>query len=151
MRILGLDFGEKRIGAALSDETGFLASTLKVIENRGQEKVLGELKEIIFSFEVEEIVIGLPKMMDGSLGREAAKVHSFASYLRENLSCPINLWDERLSTVAAQNILIQGDLSRKKRKKVVDKLSAAIILQGYLENKDQLTAEYAEYAEKETI
>ena len=135
MRILGLDFGKKRIGAALSDETGLLALALKVIENRGEEKVLEELKEIVSSFEVEEIVIGLPKMMDGSLGQEAAKVHSFASCLRENFSCPINFWDERLSTVEAQNILIQGDLSRKKRKKVVDKLSAVIILQGYLDKK----------------
>ncbi|MBU0567873.1 Holliday junction resolvase RuvX [bacterium] len=135
MRILGIDFGGKRIGIAVSDETGFLASALKVIENRGEEKVLEELKEIISSFEVEEIVIGLPKMMDGSLGREAAKVHSFASSLRENLSCPINFWDERLSTVEAQNILIQGNLSRKKRKKVIDKLSAVIILQGYLDKK----------------
>jgi len=133
MRILGLDVGEKRTGVAISDESALIAQPLKVIERKSREKVIEEILKIADSYGADEVVIGVPYNMDGSVGKAAQGVLKFASLLKEKTGLKIIEWDERLSTVAIEKVLISADVSRKKRKGVVDKLAAAYILQGYLE------------------
>lgn len=135
MRILGLDIGDKTIGVAISDEMGWTAQALKTIRRNGSKKEISELKELIEEYEAKEILVGLPKNMDGSLGFQAKKVLAFVERLKSSLSLPILLWDERLSTVRAERTLLEADLSRKKRKGLRDKLAAQFILQGYLDRK----------------
>ena len=137
MKILGLDVGEKRIGIAISDELGWTAQGLKVLDRAGMEDDLGELKELVATAGVSEVVVGLPKNMDGSLGEGAQRVLSFVEKMEEFLSIPVILWDERWSTAEATRLLIKADLSRKRRRKVVDKLAAVLILQGYLDSLSQ--------------
>jgi len=131
MRILGLDIGDKRIGIAISDEMGWTAQGLKTISRDKDE--ISEIKEIIEGYEVKEVIIGLPKNMDGSIGPQGEKVIAFVERLKANISLPILLWDERLSTVSAEKTLLKADLSRRKRKALRDRLSAQFILQGYLD------------------
>lgn len=135
MRILGLDYGDKRIGVALSDELGWTAQGLTVIERRDEAEALARLKELVRQHDVGEIVIGLPKNMNGSIGPRGEKCIAFAEAVRESLQLPVHLQDERLTTVAAQRTLLEADLSRKKRKKVVDQMAASFILQQYLDSK----------------
>ncbi|MBW2039718.1 MAG: Holliday junction resolvase RuvX [Deltaproteobacteria bacterium] len=137
MKILGLDVGEKRIGIAISDELGWTAQGLKVLDRRGIEDDLREIKELIATAEVSEVVVGFPKNMDGSVGEVAQRVLSFVRKMEESLSVPIILWDERWTTAEVTRLLLKADLSRKKRRKVVDKLAAALILQGYLDSLTQ--------------
>ncbi len=139
MRVLGIDYGEKRIGLAISDPLGIIAQGLKVVsaENFFQNKGIEEFRELIKEFKISKIVVGFPLNMDGSTGKKGNEVQSFVEQLKKHISLPIVLWDERLTTVAAENILINSDLSRKRRKKVVDKVAAAIILQGYLDRQKQ--------------
>jgi len=137
MKILGLDIGEKRIGVAVSDELGYTAQGIQVLYRKGLADDLAALKELIEAAEVSEVVVGFPKNMDGSVGKGAQKVLSFAKEMEESLSVPIILWDERWTTSEATRVLLQADLSRKKRRKVVDKLAAVLILQGYLDSLDQ--------------
>lgn len=133
MRIMGLDVGDKTIGVAVSDALGWTAQGLEVIRRvENIDKDLARLGEIIKEYEVEEIVVGLPKNMNGTLGERAQKVLAFVDILKEELGLPIKLWDERLSTVEAEKMLIQADVSRAKRKKVIDKMAACVILQSYL-------------------
>jgi putative Holliday junction resolvase len=134
MKVLGLDIGEKRIGIAVSDELGYTAQGVKVLNRKGIDDDLEEIKEIIVTADVSEIVVGLPKNMDGSLGDGAQKVLSFVNKIEESLSVPVILWDERWTTSEATQVLLQADLSRKKRRKVVDKVAAVLILQGYLDS-----------------
>ncbi len=134
-RILGLDVGDKRIGVAVSDALGWTAQAVKVLNRGTIEEDLAELREIIEYYGVDELVIGLPKNMDGSLGDRAEQTTLYSEQLGAVLGLPITLWDERLSTVAATRTLLEADLSRRKRKQVVDKLAAVIILQGYLDLK----------------
>ena len=134
-RILGLDVGDKRIGVAVSDAFGWTAQAVKVINRDSLEKDVAELQKIIETYAVEEIVVGLPKNMDGSMGERAIRTTLYSEQLNEALQLPIVLWDERLSTVAATRTLLEADLSRRKRKQVIDKLAAVIILQGYLDLK----------------
>ncbi len=134
MKVLGLDIGEKRIGIAISDDLGYTAQGVKVLERRGVDDDLKELAELIAVSNVSEIVVGLPKNMDGSLGEGAQKVLSFVKKVEGLLSVPVILWDERWTTVEATRVLLQADLTRKKRRKVVDKIAAALILQGYLDS-----------------
>lgn len=134
-RILGLDVGDKRIGVAVSDALGLTAQAVKVLNRGTIEEDLSELREIIEYYGVDELVIGLPKNMDGSLGDRAEQTTLYSEQLGAVLGLPITLWDERLSTVAATRTLLEADLSRRKRKQVVDKLAAVIILQGYLDLK----------------
>lgn len=133
MRILGLDLGEKNIGMAVSDELGLTAQGLDNI-NRGKdiEEDLDRIKAIVQKYGVEKIVIGLPRNMDGSCGPQAQKALQFAELVADRLKLPVENWDERLSTVSAQRLLIEADVSRKKRRRVIDKMAAVIILQGYL-------------------
>ena len=137
MKILGLDVGEKRIGIAISDELGWTAQGLKVLNRTGMEDDLGDLKELVATAGVSEVVVGLPKNMDGSLGEGAQRVLRFVEKMEESLSIPVILWDERWSTAEATRLLIKADLSREKRRKVLDKLAAVLILQGYLDSLSQ--------------
>jgi putative Holliday junction resolvase len=131
MRILGIDLGEKRIGLAISDEGGKIACGFGVIDRKGD--LMDRLKEIVSSKDVKEIVIGLPRSMDGDIGKQGKRVSCFAKKVAQSLGVPIKLWDERLTTSSSERLLIQADLSRKKRRRVVDKLSATLILQNYLD------------------
>ncbi len=138
MKVLGLDVGEKRIGIAISDELGWTAQGLKVLNRKGIGDDLQEIKELIMDSGVSGVVVGLPKNMNGSLGESAQRVLSFVEKMEEFLSVPLILWDERLTTLEATRILLEADLSRKKRRKVVDKLAAVLILQGYLDSLAQV-------------
>jgi len=134
MRIMGLDVGEKRIGVAVSDPMGWTAQGLEVIVSKGSyEADINRIKEVAQKYEVGRVVIGLPKNMDGSSGPQVEKIKLFASRLSKALGLPVELWDERLTTVAAEKLLIGADLSRARRRQVVDKMAAALILQGYLD------------------
>ncbi|OGQ00852.1 MAG: Holliday junction DNA helicase RuvA [Deltaproteobacteria bacterium RBG_19FT_COMBO_46_12] len=133
MRIMGLDVGSKTIGVAISDELGITAQGFKTIKRKAMEDDLRELYTIISQFQIEKIVVGLPKNMDGSLGKQAEFVLGWIEDLKNKIQLPIETWDERLSTVEASKTLLKADLSRKKRKGVIDKLAAVLILQGYLQ------------------
>ncbi|MGX1900036.1 Holliday junction resolvase RuvX [Thermolongibacillus altinsuensis] len=138
MRILGLDFGAKTLGVAVSDELGWTAQgveTIQINEEEG-EYGLGRLRELIEQYAVEEIVVGFPKNMNGTVGPRGESTQRFAERLKQTFSLPVVLWDERLSTMAAERMLIAADVSRKKRKKVIDKMAAVMILQSYLDNKN---------------
>jgi putative Holliday junction resolvase len=133
-RIMGLDVGEKTIGIALSDELGFTAQPHQTLKRKGEDEDLRVLRILLDERGISTVVVGLPKNMDGSIGRQARKVAAFAEKIETVLDVPVVHSDERLSTVAAERVLIQADLSRAKRKRHVDKLAAAVILQGYLDS-----------------
>jgi len=137
MRIIGIDYGDKRIGIAISDPLGFTAQGVAVIgKGESYDEDIKELKKIIKKYEgVDEILIGLPKTMAGQIGVQAEKVLKFQEALKAAFKIPINTWDERLTTVQAERTLIEAGLSGKKRRKVVDKSAAAYILQSYLDSK----------------
>ena len=134
-RIMGLDVGDKTIGVAVSDLMGITAQGVKTIRRESIKKDMEELKNIIKEKEVIKIVSGLPKNMNGTLGPQGEKVIKFCEKLKEETKLEIEFWDERLTTVAAQRSLIEADVSRQKRKKVIDMLAAVLILQGYLDMK----------------
>ncbi|MDY6863769.1 MAG: Holliday junction resolvase RuvX [Thermodesulfobacteriota bacterium] len=133
MRILGLDLGEKRVGVSISDEIGFSAQPLSTIHVNEQEAFFTQIKELVDDYGVVKIVVGLPLNMDGTLGTQGRQVMKIVKNLKNKVNIPIRTWDERLSTVAVTKNLIGANVSRKKRKKIVDKLSAVFILQGYLD------------------
>lgn len=133
MRLMGLDVGNKTIGVALSDPLGWTAQGLEVIRRKGLERDLQRLAEIIQEYEVHKAVIGLPKNMNGSIGPQAEAVQEFVKEFQAKLLIPVEMWDERLTTVAAQRTLIEADVSRQKRKQVIDKMAAVMILQGFLD------------------
>ena len=133
MRIMGLDVGSHTIGVALSDELGLTAQGLETIRRKSTAQDLQELSRIVTKYQVSKIVVGLPKNMDGTLGPQAEKMLKWRETLQENLALPVDTWDERLSTVGATRVLLEADVSRKKRKQSVDKIAAVIILQGYLD------------------
>jgi len=130
---MGLDLGTNSIGVAISDELGITAQGLKTIRRRSAKEDLREITNIIAQFEIGKIVVGLPKNMDGSLGKQAEMVFRWIKVFKESVNLPMVTWDERLSTVGASRVLLEADLSRQKRKKVIDKLAAVLILQGYLD------------------
>lgn len=130
---MGLDVGSKTIGVAISDELGITAQGFKTIKRKAMEDDFRELDAIISQFQIEKIVVGLPKNMDGSLGKQAEFVLGWIEDLKNKIQLPVETWDERLSTVEATKTLLKADLSRKKRKGVIDKLAAVLILQGYLQ------------------
>lgn len=133
MRILGLDHGSKRIGVAVSDELKMIASPLEFVPAEPPEACLQRLEVIVRQKEVELIVVGLPRNMDGTYGPAAQKVQAFVTQLRSVVEVPIRTWDERLTSAQANRILIQGDVRRDKRKEKVDAMAAAILLQSYLD------------------
>ena len=139
-RILGLDFGEKRIGVALSDELGITAQGQPTIEVKSARDSLSQLRSLLDKYNISRIIIGLPKNMDGSLGPKSEETLHFSDRLREQTNIPITLWDERLTTKMAEQSMLEGDLSRAKRKRRIDMISAQLILQSYLDsvhNKDE--------------
>src|SRR5688572_15747454 len=134
MRILALDHGTKRIGVAVSDEMKMIATPLEYISAEPFAGFLARLKEIMREKEVELIILGMPRNMDGSYGAAALKVQEFAGVLKDAITIPVKTLDERLTTVQAQKFLIQGNVRRNQRKEKVDKTAAAILLQGYLDS-----------------
>ena len=130
---MGLDVGSRTIGVAISDELGLTAQPLNTIRRKSKQEDVKAIKEIIAEFEIAKIVVGLPKNMDGTLGKQAETMFRWIKDVQEELKVPMITWDERLSTVAASRVLLEADLSREKRKKVIDKLAAVLILQGYLD------------------
>lgn len=136
MRYLGLDLGTKTLGVAVSDLTGTIATSLTILRHdNNHEYLIEELKKIINEKNVETIVLGLPKNMNNTIGERGEMVLSFKEKLENSVSLPVILEDERLTTRVAENILITADVSRKKRKKVIDKMAANIILQSYLDRR----------------
>jgi putative Holliday junction resolvase len=133
MRILALDHGTKRIGVAVSDETKTIAQPLEYILAEPFADFLERLKKILTEKEIDLIILGLPRNMDCSYGPAAQKVEAFAAALKNAITVPIKLLDERLTSKMANRILIQGNVRRDKRKEKVDKMAAAILLQSYLD------------------
>lgn len=133
MRILGLDVGSKTIGVAISDPLGYTAQGITTIRRTKKEVDIEEVKKLCVEYSVETIVVGLPKNMNGSIGESGERMLELCEVLREATGIEVDTWDERLTTVAAHKSMIEGDLSRGKRKKIVDKIAATFILQGYLD------------------
>ena len=132
MRIMAIDYGDAHTGVAISDLTGLLAGYTTTIHTRRQEEVLSRLGELIQEYGVEELVLGYPKNMDGTLGPRAEKAKALEQVLQERFALPVTLWDERRTTIDAHNILQSAGKNAKKRKTVVDSVVAALILEGYL-------------------
>ena len=131
--ILCLDLGKKRIGLAISDINQKIASPYDVLKEKKFSEILIILKNLIRKFDIGSIIVGDPINMDGSLGPKSQSSRSFITNISKDIDIPILLWDERLSTVAAEKSLIEADISRKKRSKVIDKIAANIILQSFLD------------------
>ena len=123
MRILGLDIGQKTIGVAISDPLGFTAQGITTIRRKKKEEDINEIINLCKEYAVETIVVGLPKNMNGSIGFAGEKIMEFTELLKDSVECKIELWDERLTTVAAHRAMLEADLSRGKRKKIVDKIA----------------------------
>ena len=137
MRLLGIDYGDARVGIALSDPFGWTAAPLPCLSGKNKKELLRQIDRLVREHGVEKIVLGFPKNMNGTLGPQGEKVLKFCDLIKEETGLEIDFWDERLTTVAAERSLIEGDVSRKKRKKVIDMLAAVIILQGYLDSKSK--------------
>lgn len=135
MRTMGLDYGERRIGVAISDAFGWTAQGSEVIDKKLVKDELGRIEELVKLHEVDNLIVGLPKNMNGTIGPSGENCIAFAERLRQKLGLPVQLWDERLTTVAAERTLLEADVSRSKRKQVIDKMAAAILLQSYLDSK----------------
>ncbi len=135
MRILALDHGTVRIGIAVSDELQMIASPLEFIAAEPFDGFLSRLRQILAEKEVELILVGLPRNMDGTYGPAAEKVREFIARLQETIAVPIKTWDERLTSVMANRALLEGNVRRADRKQKVDKMAAAILLQSYLDAK----------------
>lgn len=133
MRIMALDVGDKRIGVAISDPQGLIAQSLMVIERRGMTHDLGTLGNLIRAHQVEKIVVGLPRRLDGTLGTQAAKAQAFGEEVQKQLEIPVVFWDERLTTAQAERLLIEAGVKREARKKRIDAVAATLLLQSYLD------------------
>ena len=138
MRYLGIDLGSKTVGIAMSDPTLTIASTFKTIffSNEDYKSTIDEIKQIVNDYDVKKIIIGLPKNMNNTLGERAIITTEYKKLLEENINVPVVMFDERLTSVISNQVLIEADLSRKKRKKKVDSVAAQVILQDYL-NKEK--------------
>ncbi|MGQ9630768.1 MAG: Holliday junction resolvase RuvX [bacterium] len=143
---MGLDIGDVRIGVALSDELGLVARGLETVPgpsskasgNQPGEILPARLGEIVREYGVGEVVVGLPYNMDGSVGDRAERIRKLADAMRAEWDVPVHFWDERLTTVAANRVLLDADVSRAKRRKVIDKMAAVIILQDYLDSRENI-------------
>ena len=136
MRILGLDFGSKTVGVAVSDGLLLTAQGVETIERKDENKLrktCARIEELIAEYEVTEIVLGLPKNMDNTEGERVEKTKAFGEMLERRTGLPVHYWDERLTTVAAEQILMESGVRRENRKAVIDKVAAGLILQGYLD------------------
>ena len=138
MRAMGLDVGSKTVGIAISDELGWTAQGLKTLKINEERKQFGfeEIGQLIREYQVDTVVIGLPKNMNGTIGPRGEASKQFANEIESRFDVQTVLWDERLTTMAAERVLLEADVSRKKRKKVIDKMAAVMILQGYLDSKN---------------
>lgn len=137
MRIMGLDFGSKTVGVAISDPLGITAQGVEIVRRKSENKLrqtLARLEELIEEYQVEKIVLGYPKNMNNTVGERAEKSLEFKEMLERRCGLPVVMWDERLTTVEAHRTLIEGDVRREDRKLYVDKLAAVFILQGYLDS-----------------
>mgnify|MGYP001080091370 FL=1 len=140
MRIMGLDFGSKTVGVAVSDSLLITAQGLEIIRREREDKLrrtLARIEELILEYEVEEIVLGLPKNMNATEGVRVELTEEFREKLERRTGLPVIMWDERLTTVAADRAMIEAGIRREKRKDYVDKIAAALILQGYLDNRSR--------------
>lgn len=138
MRIMGLDFGEKTVGVAISDELLITAQGIEIIRRKEENKLrrtCARIEELIEEYEVEEIVLGYPKNMNNTLGERTQKTEEFKDMLERRTGLRVHLWDERLTTVAADKAMIEAGLRREERKEHVDKIAAVFILQGYLDKR----------------
>ena len=140
-RILALDYGTKRIGVALSDELGWTAQPLETFERRTLAWDIAHIAALVGSHSVERVVLGLPLQLDGREGPAVRAMREFTVKLEAGLSVPVVQWDERMTTKAAEELLIAADVSRKKRKGIVDRIAAAILLRSYLEAQDQVSTQ----------
>ena len=137
MRIMGLDFGSKTVGVAVCDPLGITAQTVETITRASENKLrqtLARIEQLIGEYEIERIVLGYPKNMNNTVGERAEKTEEFKAALERRTGLPVVLWDERLTTVAAERVLIESGVRRENRKKSVDQIAAAMILQGYLDS-----------------
>jgi putative Holliday junction resolvase len=132
---MAIDYGDAHTGVALSDPTGFLTGTTTTIHSRQEEQVLTQLAQLVQEYQVEELVMGFPRNMDGTEGPRAERYRSFAARVEQATGLPVVLWDERRTTVDAHRILQQSGQNAKKRKKTVDAVAASLILEGYLDFK----------------
>ena len=136
MRVMACEYGSTTIGLAVSDPFGWTAQGVEIIRRQEEEALaasIERIKELIAEYGVEKIVVGLPKNMNNTSGERVEKTLEFIEKLKKKISLPVVTWDERLSTVGAERVLLEADLSRAKRKKVIDKMAAAYFLQGYLD------------------
>lgn len=136
MRTMGLDVGSKTVGVAISDAFGWTAQgieTIKIDEEKNTFR-LDRIKELAEEYEVSKVVVGLPKNMNNTIGPRGEASQAYGELVRTELGLPVVFWDERLSTMAAERVLLEADVSRKKRKKVIDKMAASMILQGFLDS-----------------
>jgi putative Holliday junction resolvase len=132
LRLMGLDVGTKTIGVAVSDELGLTAQGIEVIRRQGKQD-FDRLHSLALQYQVGKIVVGLPKNMNGTIGERGEQCLTFGKYIEERLQIPVVFWDERLTTMAAERTLLAADISRKKRKSVIDKMAAVLILQNYMD------------------
>ena len=138
MRIMGLDFGSRTTGVAVSDPLGITAQGVETIVLKDENKLrqtCARIEELIKEYEIEEIVLGYPKNMNNTAGERAEKTEAFKAMLERRTGKPVILWDERLTTIAAERVLMESGVRRENRKAVVDKIAAVLILQGYLDSR----------------
>ncbi|MDQ0269554.1 Holliday junction resolvase RuvX [Cytobacillus purgationiresistens] len=138
MRTMGLDVGSKTVGVALSDALGWTAQGLETIKINEEQKQFGfeRIGELVKEYEVSKFVVGFPKNMNGTVGPRGEASKFYGKELEKRFGYPVVYWDERLTTMAAERVLLEADVSRKKRKKVIDKMAAVMILQGYLDSQN---------------
>ena len=137
MRIMGLDYGSKTVGVAISDPLGFTAQGIETIERKEENKLrrtLARIEELAKEYEVEKIILGFPKNMNNTIGERGEKTLEFKEMLERRTGLPVIMWDERLTTVEAERTLIESHVRRENRKKYIDKIAAVFILQGYLDS-----------------
>ncbi len=139
-RILAIDHGSKRIGFALSDELGWTAQPLETFYRRNPDADIRHIQNLVREHEVGQVLVGMPFRLDGEVGPAAKVVQAFIELLEPALSVPVITWDERMTTCAAEDLLIAADVGRQKRKGIVDRIAAAILLQSYLASLEQPTA-----------
>lgn len=151
MRIMGLDFGSKTVGVAVSDALGWTAQGVETIVRKNEDKLrqtCARIEALIAEYEVELLVLGYPKNMDGTIGERARKTEAFRDMLVRRTGLPVVLWDERLTTVEAEQILIESGVRRENRKTYIDKIAAMLILQDYLDAKQHESRQKADRAEQ---
>lgn len=140
MKSMGLDVGSKTVGVAVSDAFGWTAQGIETIkiDEENEEFGIERIRELVKQYEINEFVVGFPKNMNNTVGPRGEASQKYAKLLEDEFGFPVTLWDERLTTMAAERILIEADVRRKNRKKVIDKMAASMILQGYLDRKSSI-------------